>query len=280
MLIAVGQLTSTADLLVNGKAAATLARNAAARGARILFLPEASDYISKNTAHSLEIVKDVQNSPFIKTLQSTLNSLNEAGTPIDVLVGIHEPTIPPSNRVKNTALYLNSNGSINYRYQKLHLFDVDLPTGPIFRESDSVEPGSKPPQIIDTPAGKLGVGICYDLRFPEHALYNVKNGAQLLVYPSAWTRPTGPHFNKLGAATAIFTQCYVILPAQTGIHKDANNRESWGHAAVYDPWGEEIALCSDTDSLAFAEIDLNHLTKVRNKMPLNSQRRNDIFSSN
>lgn len=276
MLIAVGQLTSSADLLANGHAAASLAREAAKGGARILFLPEASDYLARNTAHSLELATPVTNSPFITTLQSAIRSLNDAGTPIDVLVGVHEPA-ESSNRVRNTALYFSADGSIKYRYQKLHLFDVDLPTGPIFRESDSVEPGSQLPQVLDTPAGKLGVGICYDLRFPEHALYNASHGAQILVYPSAWTRPTGPHFRKLGAATAIFTQCYVILPAQTGIHTGANNRESWGHAAVLDPWGDTVAACEESDTLAFAQIDLDFLVQVRNKMPLHTQRRNDVF---
>lgn len=277
MLVAVAQLTSSANLLANGRSAALLAEQAAAKGARILFLPEAADYLAASAKHGQEIVQPFTTSPFITTLQSTLCKLHDEGTPLDVLVGIHEPSTT-SNKVKNTSIYLDSKGKLVYRYQKLHLFDVDIPSGPIFRESDSVEPGMAAPKVISTPAGNLGSSICYDLRFPELAQYNRNNGAQILVYPSAWTMKTGPHFQKLGMATAISTQCYVILPAQTGTHVDANNRTSWGHACIIDPWGDIVAACDDNGTnLALADIDLNYLQDIRNKMPLQNQRRLNVL---
>lgn len=312
-VIAIGQMCSSSNLLNNGIVASRLAKEAAQKGAHMLFLPEASDYIASNAAHSKSLVQPVTRSPFLLELRSTLRDLNAAGTPLEVLVGVHEPSenMVEDPRTKNTLLHLNNNGEIVHRYQKLHLFDVDIKNGPILKESNSVQPGSKIQPPFPTPAGILGVGICYDMRFPELSLKLRSQGAQLLTFPSAWTMKTGPHFHALGRATAIFTQCYVVLPAQEGEHitdaetttttttsnttldenvngnPDSNvtahqrtvlqKRESYGHSAVFDPLGNLVTEIRHGEGIALAEIDLRLVETTRENMPLITHRRRDIF---
>ncbi|KAG0679889.1 Carbon-nitrogen hydrolase [Pichia californica] len=294
VLVAAGQLCSSSNLKENGIRAAQLIRKAVAVNAKILFLPEASDYISSNANHSKCIVKTFEESPFIKEIKNTLIELHNKGKFIHVAVGIHEPAINDlKNRTKNTLIYLDTNGDLLYRYQKIHLFDVDITNGPILKESNSVQPGNEIIKPFKTPAGNLGLGICYDLRFPELALRLRSLGAELLTYPSAWTMKTGPHFQVLGKSIALLTQSYVILPAQSGVHdvyadgyKLDNNlvagskRESFGHTCIIDPNGTILAECSDAsnqDQICFADIDLDIVNKMRTNMPLWSQRRSDVF---
>lgn len=221
-------------------------------------------------------------------------------------VGIHEPASDdPLSRTKNTLVYLDSNGDLVARYQKIHLFDVDIPNGPILKESNSVQPGSEIVEPVDTPAGKLGLGICYDLRFPELALRHRSNGAQILTYPSAWTVKTGPHFHALGKSMAILTQSYVVLPAQKGVHNvtatndhdragtssqpvavpPGTKRESFGHTCIIDPNGTIVAECTDATfgtkdeegQICVADVDLDVVQNMRLNMPLWEQRRSDVF---
>lgn len=293
VLVAAGQLCSSSSLKENGLRAAALIRKAVAQNARVIFLPEASDYIASNAAHSKALVTPYETSPFIEAIRETLKELHSAGKFIQVAVGIHEPAVgDPLNRTKNTLVYLDTDGELLHRYQKLHLFDVDIPNGPILKESNSVQPGSQVLPPFDTPAGKLGLAICYDLRFPELALRLRTLGAQILTYPSAWTMKTGPHFQTLGTAMAILTQSYVVLPAQKGVHNvhadteassadpsDApkgSKRESYGHTCIIDPNGTILAQCSDasnSDQICVADIDLSVVDRMRTNMPLWSQRR-------
>ena len=193
--------------------------------------------------------------------------------------------------MKNVLLYINSKGEIVQRYQKLHLFDVDVPNGPILKESNSVQPGSEIPDIIETPAGKLGSCICYDIRFPELSLKLRTKGAEILCFPSAFTMKTGEaHWELLGRARALDTQSFVIMPGQQGKHhvyadstqKDENTiqRISWGHSMIIDPWGRILAAADPKDDipqLIFADLDLAAQQKIREDMPLWKQRRRDIF---
>lgn len=271
VIVAVGQLSSTSDMAANALRAGGLVRQAAARGARLLVLPEASDYIAKNAQHSKELAKSVEESPFVTGL---LAAVREVGC-VDVAVGVHEPsgeTAPPGGlpRTKNTLLYFNAQGALVSRYQKVHLFDVDVPGGAIMRESDSVQPGRDLVDPVATPAGRLGLAVCYDLRFPKLALKQRALGAELIAYPSAWTVKTGPHFQPLGIATAIFSQSYVLLPAQTGVHGDTQ-RESFGHSCIVDPNGVVVAQVAQGEGICTAEIDLGLVRDLREKMPLLQQ---------
>lgn len=277
MLVAAGQLCSSPDLAANGAAASQLIETAANNNARILFLPEASDYIAKDAQQSKLIARPIDESPFVKLVLNKIQELNNKGKKIDVLLGIHEPTNDSLNRTKNLSIYIDSNCKILQKYQKIHLFDVNIPNGPILNESKSVQPGNKLLDPINSPIGKIGQLICYDLRFPELAIKLRSKGCQILTYPSAWTVKTGPHFHILGKAIAILTQCFVILPAQFGKHPNTT-RESYGHTCIIDPNGVVLSQCSNSQSLCYADIDVAVLDSLRNGMPVMQHRRPDLYT--
>ncbi|CCH46862.1 Nitrilase [Wickerhamomyces ciferrii] len=293
VLVAAGQLNSSSSLIENGQTVVKLISKAVELGIKILFLPEASDYLAKNASHSKKLVKSIDESPFVLEIQKKLQDLHSKGIFININVGIHEPS-PNSDRTQNTSIWFNEKGEITQRYQKIHLFDVDVANGPILRESESVEPGSQVLPPFDTIAGKVALGICYDIRFPELALRQRSLGAQILTFPSAFTVRTGAaHWHLLGRSRAIDTQSYVIMAAQSGPHNTPDEEDlangtdfkptriSYGHSLIIDPWGTIIAETSDIDvgktALAIADIDLDQLEIVRKNMPLWSQRRSDVF---
>ncbi|CCK73595.1 putative hydrolase NDAI_0G06120 [Naumovozyma dairenensis CBS 421] len=291
--IAIGQLCSSSNISRNLITVKNLILKAIDNDVKLIFFPEATDFISQNASHSKLLAQ--QTPKFIKSLQSFIKDSTQD---IEVSIGVHLPPTSEDDRVKNTLLYINSNGNIISTYQKLHLFDVDVPNGPILKESESVQPGVELPNIIDTPVGKLGTAICYDIRFPELSLNLRSRGAEILCFPSAFTMKTGEaHWKLLGRSRAIDTQCYVIMPAQCGVHDVSDDewsslnglsenvkRESWGHSMIVDPWGEVIVEASENDSdpqLIISELDMEKLKQVRGNMPLWDQRRADInFHSN
>ncbi|GMM44958.1 putative hydrolase [Pichia kluyveri] len=270
MRVAAAQICSTNDLLANGLKVASLIRKAANDNIKLIFFPEASDYIASSTEESIAIAKPINSSPFIKPIIDTLKELQS----IDVVVGVHVPSISNPNKTINTLLYFNKFGEITEKYEKLHLFDVDIPNGPILKESNSVIAGNKILPPFDTPVGKLGLAICYDLRFPELSLKLRSLNAQILTFPSAWTIKTGPHFHKLAQACAIYTQCYVILPAQGGEHNE--KRKSFGHTCIIDPNGEIVAEINE-EGYCVGEIDLQLLNNIRTAMPLWNHKRWDVY---
>lgn len=268
-IVAVGQLCSSSNMAANAIAASKLIKEASKLKCKLIVLPEASDYIADNAIHSKKIVKTVEESPFLQGILKTIKELGD----IDVAVGVHEPSgeIGELPRTKNTLLYFNCKGELIERYQKVHLFDVDIPNGAIMRESDSVQPGKSLIKPVKSPIGLLGLAICYDLRFPKLALKQREMGAEIIMYPSAWTMKTGLHFQPLGVATAIFSQSFVLLPAQVGIHGDTK-RESWGHSCIIDPNGVILAqVGGNKEGICFADIDLNIVKDLRDKMPLIDQ---------
>ncbi|CAL9731840.1 deaminated glutathione amidase [Monosporozyma unispora] len=300
--IAIGQLCSSSSLQTNLRTVVNLISKAMDNNVKLIFFPEATDYMARNAMHSKYLVK--QSPLFVSNLQNEIRSLVlQKGKPIDVSIGVHLPvknsnTTLTDDRTRNVLLYINHRGEIINQYQKLHLFDVDVANGPILKESESVQPGNSLPTIFDTPVGKLGSAICYDIRFPELSLKLRSMGSELICFPSAFTMKTGEaHWELLARTRAIDTQCYVIMPGQDGIHDttdptwdNLNNnhdsiihnapRQSWGHSMIVDPWGNIIAK-SDSNfkvpQLIFADIDLLKLNDIRERMPLWQQRRNDIF---
>lgn len=255
-------------------------QKASSAGAKALFLPEASDYIASNSAETLSLVKSVEQSEFVLGIQEQARKHGLA-----VSVGVHEPTSSGS-KVKNTLLWIDEHGNIGHRYQKLHLFDVDIKDGPTLKESDGVERGPRIEDPFPTPLGNVGMMICFDLRFPEPALALRNRGAHILTYPSAFTVPTGKaHWETLLRARAIETQSYVIAAAQVGFHNEHKTRWSYGHSIIVDPWGQVVASLGgeeddngkglDEGEIALAEINLDYLEKVRKEMPL--LRRADVY---
>lgn len=297
-LIAVAQITSTPSIPQNIKLITKFIQSAIKQNAKIIFFPEASDYIAPNAQISKSLATPYNESPLIKSIIDLLKLNQKKGNLIDVVIGIHEPSNDALNRTKNTCLYINSNGELLQRYQKIHLFDVNIKNGPILQESKSVEPGDSILPPFKTPIGMLGLAICYDLRFPELSLTLRSQNAQILTFPSAWTVKTGPQFHTLGKAIAILTQCYVILPAQVGVH--CKGRESYGGSCVIDPLGNIIGMLKkhevlvsnndDNDNnddpnsdnnnengILIADIDLELVDNTRKNMPLWNQRRYDVY---
>ncbi|KAE9965600.1 hypothetical protein BLS_007507 [Venturia inaequalis] len=274
---AIGQINSTNNLHQNLAQCTTLIQRASESGAKALFLPEASDYIASSAAESLSLVQPVSSSPFVLGLQA---EAKKYGLPVNV--GIHEPALEDGKdgirRLRNTLIWIDETGEIRERYQKLHLFDVEIEGGPVLKESDSVQPGKEIVKPFKTSVGSVGLLICFDLRFPEPAIALRRLSATIITYPSAFTVPTGKaHWETLLRARAIETQSYVVASAQVGRHNE--KRVSYGHSLVVDPWGEVKAELSGEWSgepeLASFEIDEEMLARVRREMPL--LRRTDVY---
>ncbi len=190
----------------------------------------------------MSLARSTEDSSFVKGLQY---EALQARLPINV--GIHEPATG-GKRVKNTLIWIDEGGVITHRYQKLHLFDVEIKDGPSLKESNSVEPGSSILPPFPTVLGSMGLMICFDLRFPALSTRIRDLGAQILTYPSAFTVPTGKvHWETLLRARAIETQSYVIAAAQVGSHNE--KRRSWGHSMIVDPWGRIVAEASGLDEV-------------------------------
>nr|KAK4119227.1 carbon-nitrogen hydrolase [Parathielavia appendiculata] len=248
-----------------------LVEKAVRAGAKALFLPEASDYIAGSGEESVRLVKPVHESEFVLGLREEARREK-----LSIHVGVHEPGLG-THRIKNTVLWIDERGDITHRYQKIHLFDIDIKGGPVLKESQWVEPGMKILPPFDTPVGKVGSTICFDLRFPEITLALRRQGADIITYPSAFTVQTGKaHWEVLLRARAIETQSYIIAAAQAGRHNE--KRVSYGHSMIVDPWGVVLAELGDATGepdIATAEIDLDLLRKVRLEVPLS--RRTDVY---
>ena len=173
----------------------------------------------------------------------------------------------------NTSVTVDPSGAVVAKHRKMHLFDVDHSAAVRFLESKTCKPGEQP-TVVETPLGTLGLSICYDLRFPELFRWQRDHGADILCVPSAFTATTGAaHWHALLRARAIENQCYVIAPGQVGEHDDAGLRATYGHSIIIDPWGAVIAEASDGSGLAFAEIDLERVRKIRRSMPISQHRK-------
>ncbi|RMZ82826.1 hypothetical protein DV737_g1863, partial [Chaetothyriales sp. CBS 132003] len=249
---------------------------------------QASDYIASSPAESVSLCKSVRESPFVLGLQKIARQHS-----LLINVGIHEPTEPPSQRVKNTLIWIDTHGAIVHRYQKLHLFNIDLRPdgGPLLKESDRIEPGNviEPPYKAGDDShglGSFGSLICFDLRFAEPAISLRRQGADVLLYPSAFTVPTGKlHWDTLLRARAIETQSYVLAAAQCGRHND--RRVSYGDSIAIDPNGRVLARLERVDDvesepeharepkLLTVDIDLGLVAQTRRGIPL--LRREDVY---
>ncbi|CAB4007332.1 nitrilase homolog 1 [Paramuricea clavata] len=271
LLVGVCQMTSGSDVEKNIESCKRLVTKAKQRGAKMVFLPEAFDYISENKEMCLSLAHSVDG-PIIKDLSQMAKDLDIWLS----LGGFHEKSTSEDSRIYNTHLILDNHGNIAGKYSKLHLFDIDIKGGITLKESDSFIPGKEMPPVVKTPVGNVGLSICYDLRFPELSLSLAQKGSDILTYPSAFTFITGAaHWESLLRARAIETQCYVIAAAQTGQHNV--KRRSYGHAMVVDPWGQIVAQCHEGEDVCVAEIDFQYLKKVREQMPVWEHRRHDIY---
>ena len=258
-LAAAIQMTSLPDLEKNLVEAEELIELAVRRGAELVSLPENFSFLGTEEEKIAQAEAIAQQSEkFLKTMAQRFQvSILGGGFPVPV----------NSHKVYNTALLIDPSGTELARYQKVHLFDVNVPDGNRYRESSTVMPGSQlPPVYPSEHLGSLGLSVCYDVRFPELYRHLAYKGADILFVPAAFTAYTGKdHWQVLLQARAIENTCYVIAPAQTGLHYAM--RHSHGHAMIIDPWGIILADAGDTPGVAIAEIDPTRLEQVRRQMP-------------
>ena len=168
-------------------------------------------------------------------------------------------------RIVNRSFLINAAGDVVTSYDKIHMFDVTLPDGKVIRESSAYRPGDKT-VVADTPLGKVGLTICYDLRFPALFRALAQAGAQIITVPSSFQRQTGKaHWQALLQARAIENGCYIVAPAMCGEH--AGNRQTYGHSLVVNPWGEVLADGGEAPGISYAEIDIARVAKVRGMIP-------------
>lgn len=271
-LVAVCQMTSTGDREKNYQVVSDLVSKARESNACMALFPEACDYLADNKKDVVALAE-----PLNGDLMTRYKSLARSNDIWLSLGGIHEKSAESSEKIHNTHVLIDNKGEIVGIYRKMHLFDMDnATTGVRLMESDYVNKGCEILPPIATPAGVMGLSICYDMRFPELSLTLRKMGAQILTYPSAFTYQTGAaHWEIILRARAIESQCYVIAAAQTGTHN--KKRVSWGHAMIIDPWGTVVAQCAEKTGIALAEIDLDLLDKIRKNMPCDEHRRNDLY---
>ena len=264
-LAAAVQLTSTSDTEANWASARDLIERAAHHGAQLVATPENTNYLGPH-------LQKVQQAEDLEGPTCTLFSELAGGLGIHVLLGSFNER-GDASRCYNTSVLFGPQGQRLAVYRKMHLFDVDVSPEVSFTESATVIPGAEP-LVVPTALGQLGLTVCYDLRFPELYVQLVKDGAEILTVPSAFTMMTGKdHWYPLLRARAIESQAYVIAPAQCGRHDDEGIRHSYGHSLIIDPWGQVVAAAAEGPGLALAEVDLETVARTRAAMPIQSHRR-------
>jgi len=261
--VAAVQMVSVANVEENLKQAKALVNQAAEQGAKLVCLPEFFCYLGGAETDKLEIAEAFGEGYIQKQLAQWAKNLD-----IYLVGGTIPLKSPEPNRVYNTTLVYNPEGACIARYDKIHLFSL---TGnkARFDEADTIYPGNFKPVVCPSPMGPIGLSVCYDLRFPE--LYRQMGAVNLIVVPSAFTYKTGQaHWEVLLRARAIENQAYVLAPAQGGTHE--GRRRTWGHTLCVNAWGEVMKVLPSGPGLVCCELSMEHLTRVRERLPALSHR--------
>lgn len=265
MRIALVQLNSGNDPEKNLPIIENYIREAKSGGAEFILTPENTNCLSSNRAKQLAVIHNQDDDPTLKRMRELAAELK-----VWLLLGSLSFKIDdPDGRTVNRSVLISPDGKVKAQYDKIHMFDVDLGNDEVYKESALVRPGEKA-VLAQTSFGKIGMSICYDLRFPSLFRALAKSGAQILTIPAAFTVPTGKaHWHTLLQARAIETGCFVLAPAQTGTHDCGGKtpRKTYGHSLVVSPWGQVLADGGETTGMTFADIDLNQVTEARKKMP-------------
>lgn len=264
--IALFQSTTGIHPGANREALVHAAEQAGAGGARILFTPEMSGLLDRDSSRAAESLR-------VPDEDQTLAACREAAQRHSLWMHIGSlAVLADDGKVANRGFVIDSDGEIRATYDKIHLFDVDLPTGESWRESNVYSAGSRVVLVDDTPVGTLGLTICYDLRFPGLFARLAESGADLIAVPAAFTVPTGrAHWHVLLRARAIEAGLYVVAAAQVGRHEDG--RSTFGHSLVVDPWGEVLLDMEERPGVEFSDIDLGRIAEVRSRIPALDHRR-------
>jgi deaminated glutathione amidase len=260
MLAAVVQMTSRSDVGANLGTVRALVSEAAARGAKLVALPENFSLLGEDERQKLTIAEAIPgDGPILTAMAALARELA-----VDLVLG-GMPEAVSATHVHNTSVYLDARGEIRGIYRKIHLFDVAIPDGATYRESASVRAGGDA-VCADTAWGKVGLTVCYDLRFPELYRALARDGARILTVPAAFTLHTGrDHWHALLRARAIENLAFVLAPAQYGRHNA--KRVTYGHACIVDPWGHALAEVGDREGVAVAELDFDYQDRLRVELP-------------
>ncbi len=265
--IATLQLTAGAEVEPNLKILRELLKRAAGSGASVALLPENFAFMGRTEADKLSVAESLGQGPMQDFLARTA-----ASEKIMIIAGTLPLKVPQApERSTNTLLVYDASGVRVARYDKIHLFDVDLPgRAEAYRESRHVERGHNV-VVVDTPVGRVGLSVCYDMRFPELYRQLSRLGADVLVMPAAFTAPTGrAHWEVLLRARAIENMAYVVAAAQSGIH--ASGRETYGDSLIIDYWGRVLKRLPRGAGFVSADIDLAALAAAREKFPVLTHR--------
>jgi len=268
MRAAAVQLSSTPDRDRNLEAADRLTREAAARGAELVVLPEKWPVLG--TAEQTAAGAEPLDGPALTWARATARELG-----IDLVAGSLAEAVPGAERGANTAVHVGPDGEDRAIYRKIHMFDVEV-GGRSYRESEHEAPGDEPALSATADGTGLGITICYDLRFPELYRLLATDGAKLLTVSAAFTETTTrEHWEVLLRARAIEDQCYVIASNQIGEH--APGIRSGGRSMIVDPWGVVLATAPDAETVVLADLDLGRLEAIRAKLPSLANRRPQAY---
>ncbi|WP_457320903.1 carbon-nitrogen hydrolase family protein [Roseateles sp. P5_E11] len=263
MKIAAVQMVSGPDVAANLGAARRLLEDAARRGAQLAALPEYFCLMGMHDSDKLALAETEGEGPIQAMLASAARDLG-----LWLIGGTLPIRSTTPERVRNTTLVFSPDGEQVARYDKIHLFAFDNGRES-YDEGRVLEPGNQPTSF-DAGGVKVGLSVCYDLRFPE--LYRAYAGCDLLAVPAAFTYTTGQaHWELLLRARAVENQCYVVAPAQGGQH--ANGRRTWGHSMVIDPWGQVLSVLAEGEGVVVADVDPARLTQVRQQLPALAHRK-------
>src|SRR5512144_141189 len=264
--IALLQSNTGIDPAANAKGLVDASGEAARGGATMLFTPEMSGLLDRNSERASASLRPEEHDI---VLAACRDAAREHG------IWLHLGSLAilvDDGKVANRGFVIDRAGNVQARYDKIHLFDVDLPTGESWRESAVYRAGQSAVVVNGTPVGKLGLTICYDLRFPGLFARLAEANADIIAVPAAFTVPTGKaHWHILLRARAIEAGLFVVAAAQVGHHEDGRN--TFGHSLVVDPWGEVLLDMGEEPGVGFADIDLKRISDVRGRIPALNHRR-------
>ncbi|MFC7702693.1 carbon-nitrogen hydrolase family protein [Plastorhodobacter daqingensis] len=259
------QLTVTDDPAQNLVATRALVRAAAAGGAGFVLTPELTNCLSSSRAHQRQVLHHEQDDPTLAALRDEAAELG-----IWLLIGsLGLQTQDADGRFANRSFLVGPDGAIVARYDKIHMFDVRVSETETYRESEGYRPGTRA-VVADTPFARIGMTICYDLRFPQLYRCLAQAGADILTVPAAFNHITGAaHWESLLRARAIETGCFVLAPAQTGFHPETagRGRRTHGHSLAIAPWGEVLADAGTEPGVTYADLDLSEVARARARVP-------------
>ena len=264
MKVAALQLCASDDPTANLDMTLPMVQQAAEMGAQFIATPEVTNCVSSSRRHQNDVLSLQERDETLAELRAAANQFG-----VWISVGSLALKLPDENRFTNRSFLIAPSGRIVAQYDKIHMFDVTLSETEQYRESDGYRPGDRA-VIADSEFGKIGMTICYDIRFPHLYRRLAKSGASILLIPAAFARPTGrAHWEVLLRARAIETGCFVIAAAQTGEHKTSlgQPRKTYGHSMIVSPWGEILADAGEDQSIIYAELDLSLVESTRARVP-------------